>query len=128
MKNKNARTAYVIHHKDGNVVNNNAENLGWVSVNNDHAGDGNGFIDQMRDRDEILEYMREACDKVWLTRTRHSDNVDIEKTRLMNIDRIVDSYDDIPKNGYDEWECGYWNGILSALRWVIGDEKDFLDT
>lgn len=26
------------------------------------------------------------------------------------------------------WEYGYINGKLAALRWVLGDEWDFLDT
>jgi hypothetical protein len=28
----------------------------------------------------------------------------------------------------DDWEFGYWNGKLAALRWVLGSEWDFLDT
>ena len=128
MKNKNMRNAYVLSHKDSDITNNNAENLEWVPVKIDHAANDNECIGQMRDCDEILEYMREAFDKVWLTRTHHIDNIDIEETRLVTVNRIVDSYDDIPKDGYTDWECGYWNGILGALRWVIGDEKDFLDT
>jgi hypothetical protein len=31
--------------------------------------------------------------------------------------------------GHDKaWEYGYINGKLSALRWVLGSEWDFLDT
>jgi hypothetical protein len=31
--------------------------------------------------------------------------------------------------GHDEaWEYGYVSGKLSALRWVLGSEWDFLDT
>lgn len=40
---------------------------------------------------------------------------------------ILNAYDDIPDDGYDDWECGYWNGILGAMRWVLGEDRDFLD-
>lgn len=32
------------------------------------------------------------------------------------------------KEPVSDWDYGYWSGILAALRWVMGDEKDFLDT
>lgn len=77
---------------------------------------------------EIQDYMEEAFDKVWLMRSRPTDNPEIEKGRLESIARVLSTYDDIPEEGYTDWECGYWNGILGALRWVLGEEKDFLDT
>lgn len=83
----------------------------------------------MRSEDEISAYTEEATDKVWLMR-----NYDIRDKRpayecsRKGAERILKTYDDIPDDGYDTWECGYWNGIMSALRWVMGDEKDNLDT
>lgn len=82
----------------------------------------------IRDRDEIDEYEQEAFDKVWLMRSHPCDDPHIEKGRINSIRRVLDTYDDIPENGYTDWECGYWNGILGALRWVLGEERDFLDT
>lgn len=82
-----------------------------------------------RDVEEIEDYMEEAFDKVWLMR-----NCDIYSRKpkheagKRNMKRIFKTYDDIPDKGYDTWECGYWNGIMGALRWVLGADRDFLDT
>lgn len=86
-----------------------------------------------RTNDQIKEYMDEAFDKVWLMRTHpvyeeFPDITGIEKRRLEAVEKILNTYDDIPDEGYTDWECGYWNGILGALRWILGDEKNFLDT
>ena len=82
----------------------------------------------MRKQKEIIEYMDEAFDKVWIVRSIHSnpcENADFEKKRTENIERILSKYKNVPEN---DWEYGYWSGILASLRWVLGDEKDFLDT
>lgn len=80
-----------------------------------------------RTTNEIKNYMEEAFDKVWLMRTRPSNVPEIETGRKAAIERILNAYDDIPDDGYDDWECGYWNGILGAMRWVLGEDRDFLD-
>mgnify|MGYP003290882858 CR=1 FL=1 len=83
-----------------------------------HDGEG------IRNTKDIIKYMDEACDKVWLMRNVGRGR----EESVENIQRILNTYGDIPEDGYTDWECGYWNGILGALRWVLGDEKDFLDT
>lgn len=82
----------------------------------------------MRQISEIKEYMDEAIDKVWLMRTHPCNNPAIEKKRAENVLRILNTYNDISKDGYTNWESGYWCGILAALHWVLEDEKNNLDT
>lgn len=83
----------------------------------------------IRDREEIEDYEEEAFDKVWLMRNCCiSEKWPKNEVGRASMNRILSTYKDIPKDGYTDWECGYWNGILGALRWVLGDEKDFLDT
>lgn len=82
----------------------------------------------MRTEEEIIEYLNEACDKVWYMRSSPCDNPEIEKGRLKAIERIVNQYPEV-KDGFDTWDCGFWNGVLGTLRWVLGEEeKDILDT
>lgn len=83
----------------------------------------------LRSREEIEKYENEAFDKVWLMRNCCISNREpIHEVSRSGMERILSTYNDIPKDGYDTWECGYWNGIMGALRWVLGDDKDFLDT
>lgn len=86
----------------------------------------------MRKRNEIENYLGEAFDKVWLMRSRKIDDPSLEARRRGQAEFILEKYPDIPidRNGrlnFTDWECGYWNGIMGALRWVLGDDKDFLD-
>lgn len=116
---------YAITHVNGNKRNNEVTNLKRVeSGGRDIIEDESDFVEEgNRDTAEIIEYMNEACDKVWLMRNagRHPEGATAVR-------RILNTYDDIPKDGFTDWECGYWNGILGALRWVLGDHKNFLDT
>lgn len=82
-----------------------------------------------RSKKEMEEYLEEAFDKVWFMRTHPVENEEIEERRVSAIDRILSIYDDIPQDGYSDWECGFWNGVLGTLRWCLGEEeKDWLDT
>ena len=92
----------------------------------------------MRTEEEIHEYMDEAFDRVWLVRKQNmfvnmlegteSIQADILDGCLKAIDRVCDKYNIDFKEPVSDWDYGYWSGILAALRWVMGDEKDFLDT
>lgn len=125
----NARKPYVIGHKDGDLRNNHANNLEWFVVPVD-VSDGAAYEieDTIRSVEEIQAYEIEACDKVWLMRTHPVENYDIEQGRIQNVERILNTYQDIPEDEYTTWESGYWNGIMAALRWVLGSDRDFLDT
>lgn len=93
---------------------------------------------KMRSKDEILEYMDEACDRVWLVRKQsmfcnmldgtESIQADVLGQCLKAIDEVCEKYNIDFQEPVSDWDYGYWSGILAALRWVTGDEKDFLDT
>lgn len=100
-----------------------------TEVCNHYFVNGAGYIySDLRARDEIHTYLNEAEDKVWFMRSRPCKYPEIEEARLAGIERVLRTYTDIPNDGYTDWECGYWNGIMGALRWVLGNDKDFLDT
>ena len=92
----------------------------------------------MRSEEEIREYESEAFDRVWLVRKQNmfvnmlegteSVQIDILDGCIKAIDEVCEKYGIDFKEPVSDWDYGYWSGILAALRWVMGDEKDFLDT
>jgi hypothetical protein len=92
----------------------------------------------MRTEAEILEAEQEFFDQVWYGR------------KMVLEERIANGKTDIPEDilhkmrqacreveakygannlgPYSDFEWGMINGKLSALRWVLGDDWDFLDT
>lgn len=104
--------------------------LETVDCHRDYFEEGNSklYFD-LRTREEIEDYLDEANDKVWLMRNCFiSKRIPKHEAGIPAINRIFSTYDDIPKEGYTNWGCGYWNGIMGALRWVLGLDKDFLDS
>lgn len=107
------------------------------------------YTEETRGLREILDAMDELVDKVWYNRhqnrmwgiengeievvpegtERYGNNViheDILKGAMKCARRVEDSYDNV--GPWSDFEWGMINGKLSALRWVLGDEWDMLDT
>lgn len=105
--------------------------------------------DQTRGLQEILGAMDELVDKVWYNRhmnrmyrleqgeieivpegtQRYGNGViheHILKGALASAERVREQYEDT--GPWDDFEWGMINGKLSALRWILGDEWDMLDT
>lgn len=58
-----------------------------------------------------------------------------EEWRKLRLDALDQGFKSILSKGYvnpedplDGMEYEYWVGIMSALRWVLGDDRHFLDT
>ncbi|MFJ9475465.1 PIN domain-containing protein [Streptomyces mirabilis] len=84
---------------------------------------------------EILAAQEEYFDKIWYGRSlMHQDEISLgisdsmKRTILTARRRVEEKYaaEELPP--VSEWEWGFMHGKLSALRWVLGDEWDFLDT
>ncbi|MEA5447817.1 PIN domain-containing protein [Leptolyngbya sp. CCNP1308] len=107
------------------------------------------FTEETRSLQEILSAMDELVDKVWYNRhcnwayhiedgtiqiipddeKRYGDDVihkSIWRGALAAAKKIEEKYEDT--GPWDDFEWGMLNGKLSALRWVLGDEWDMLDT
>ncbi|GIH05742.1 hypothetical protein Rhe02_38090 [Rhizocola hellebori] len=53
---------------------------------------------------------------------------EIEARALAAMRAIEERYGTETVGPWDDWNWGYVHGKLSALRWVLGSEWDFLDT
>jgi hypothetical protein len=95
--------------------------------------------DEPRTYGEIFEASEEHFDKVWYVRSlilqekiedgRHEPLApDIAAGAEAARRRIEERYGAENVGPWDDWHWGFVNGKLSALRWVLGSEWDFLDT
>lgn len=87
---------------------------------------------------EISEAEQELFDKIWYN--RHQNQAYKAKQGIDGVTqkdiaigkpaakRIETQYGKANLGPYDDFEWGMLNGKLSAIRWVMGDEWDFLDT
>lgn len=91
------------------------------------------FPEAPRCYDEIHEAEQELYDRIWYVRSliheARTDDVDA----LLQIAgpgraRVEAKYGRDNLGPYSDFDWGMLHGKLSALRWVLGDEWDFLDT
>lgn len=91
-----------------------------------------------RTEDEIHSIIDEFTDKIWYDRHQmlkyrveeKSTKVDpdIWKSALAAAKKVEEKYGIENLGPHSDFEWGMLNGKLSALRWVVGDEWDMLDT
>ncbi|WP_406420450.1 hypothetical protein OH809_24090 [Streptomyces sp. NBC_00873] len=91
-----------------------------------------------RSLSDITAAEQEYFDKIWygrsLMRDTEDGQIDSEsseslKQRIASARKsIEDKYGEEGLPPVNDWEWGFMHGKLSALRWVLGEEWDFLDT
>jgi hypothetical protein len=93
----------------------------------------------MRNINEIAEAENEFVDRVWYDRKEVMyDNIIKGKEEMPpeyimdglpeSMQRVEFKYGKQNLGPYTEFEWGMINGKLSALRWVMGEDWDMLDT
>jgi len=111
--------------------------------------DFQGFKDEMlshitqeletsRNESEIVDVIGELLDRVWYNRHlflreqieagKESVDPEIWKGALKSARKVEMRYGKAELGPWDDFEWGMINGKLSALRWVLGDDWDMLDT
>ena len=110
-----------------------SESIDFMKKGRSHAGP-----DSPRSKEEIKAALAAVEEKVWLD--RHRMFLDREETNGGAIDpkikaiaeadpkSIESTYSALELGPYSDFEWGMLNGKLSALRWVLGSDWDFLDT
>jgi hypothetical protein len=84
----------------------------------------NDFPEESRSGREILAAEQRFFDLIWYERKLARGYSVTTDTRQ----HIETTYAENELGPYTDFEWGMLNGKLSALRWVMGDEWDFLDT
>lgn len=92
----------------------------------------------LRSQNEILEAEQEFRDRIWYDRSmlhaqRLEERGEVMEPKLRKMaeqgrQRVEETYGVDTLGPYEPFDWGMLNGKLSALRWVLGDEWDFLDT
>ncbi len=95
-------------------------------------------LETPRSETEILTAIDELFDKVWYNRHlyfrsevlagKETVSPEIWQGALKAARKVEKRYGKAALGPWDDFEWGMINGKLSALRWVLGDEWDMLDT
>ena len=101
-------------------------------------GEEKFYEEELRSIDEIVDTAGVFLDKIWFDRhlslryriKNGMATVDLEiwKGALNSAQKVIDKYGEENLGPYSDFEWGMLNGKLSALRWVLGDDWDMLDT
>ena len=93
---------------------------------------------ETRSLTDVLAAEHEFFDRIWYGRSVIREELHPEKLAEVSDSikegmmaarkRIEDTYGLESLPPVDDWEWGFLHGKLSALRWVLGEEWDFLDT
>lgn len=78
--------------------------------------------------EDKIWYQRHLCLKYKIENDLDSCNDTIWQGALKSAERVLEKYGENELGPYTDFEWGMINGKLSALRWVLGDEWDMLDT
>ena len=96
------------------------------------------YVEEPRSIEEIVEASGEFLEKVWFNRHlvlkyrietgKESVDPEIWKGALNSAQKVIEKYGEENLGPYSDFEWGMINGKLSALRWVLGEDWDMLDT
>ncbi len=94
--------------------------------------------DEVRTLEEVLEAENMFFDKIWFDRHLSLEyrieqgmedvNPEIWQGAMESARKVIEKYGEENLGPYSDFKWGMLNGKLSALRWVLGDEWDMLDT